>query len=461
MDNFFDNFKNIFFLGIKGVAMANLAVIFKKMGKNVYGVDVDEEFITDNLLKKYQISYSDNFKNLPKNIDLFIYSAAHQGVNNFLAKIAFKKRIKLISQAEILGELMNNFQVKIAVSGCHGKTTTSSLLAYALKKLNQKPSYIVGVPYFNNLEGGDFQEKKYFIVEADEYGINPPIDKTPKFLKLNPDWIICTNIDFDHPDVYKNIDETKKAFLKFFDSKKLIINIDDKNLFDVYKKIKNKKNVYTYGFSKQADFQIINWKTTDDGSFFEIKNLGEFKINLYGRHNILNATTVIIQLLKLGFEKKQIEKSLLGFIGAKRRMELVYQGDFYLVDDYAHHPQEIKATIEAIKERFKNKRIIVIFQPHTYSRTQSLLFDFRKSLQIADIGFILPIFASAREDKSQFNISSKDIIDNSKKLFYCENNNELIEKLKNILKKGDVVLIVGAGDVYKLKVKIEKLKIKK
>lgn len=456
-NNFLNQFKNVFFLGIKGVAMANLAVFLKKMGKNVYGVDVEEEFITDKLLLKYNILYQNNFNDLPENIDLFVYSAAHQGLNNPLTKEAKKRLITIISQAELLVEIMKNFQNKIAVSGCHGKTTTSSLLSYALLKLNQKPSYIVGVPFFGDYQGGDYQEKKYFIVEADEYGINPPIDKTPKFLKLNPDWIICTNIDFDHPDVYKDIKDTKSAFLKFFQSKKLIVNIDDENIKEVIGRIKNNHNIYTYGFSDKADYQILDWQVNEDGSKFTIKNLGEFKIDLFGKHNILNATAVIIQLLKLGFDVDKVKESLKGFVGAKRRMELVFKGDFYIVDDYAHHPQEIKATLEAARERFKNKRLIVIFQPHTYSRTMSLLNDFKESLEVADIGFVLPIFASARENKGNFNVSSKDIVSNSKKLFYCENEDQLLKNLEKILKKNDVVFTMGAGDIYKIKYQIRQL----
>ncbi|GIW64837.1 MAG: UDP-N-acetylmuramate--L-alanine ligase [Patescibacteria group bacterium] len=459
-NKFLNQFKNIFFLGIKGVAMTNLAVFLKKMRKNIYGVDVEEEFITDKLLSKYNILYQNNFNNLPENIDLFVYSAAHQGLNNPLTKEAKKRMITVISQAELLGEIMKNFQNKIAVSGCHGKTTTSSLLSYALLKLNQKPSYIVGVPFFGDYQGGDYQEKKYFVVEADEYGINPPIDKMPKFLKLNPDWIICTNIDFDHPDVYKDIKDTKSVFLKFFQSKKLIVNIDDENIKEVVGKIKNNQNIYTYGFSDKADYQILDWQVNEDGSKFTIKNLGEFKIDIFGKHNILNATAVIVQLLKLGFDVDKVKENLKGFIGAKRRMELVFKGDFYIVDDYAHHPQEIKATLEAARERFKNKRLIVIFQPHTYSRTMSLLNDFKESLEVADIGFLLPIFASARENKGDFTVSSKDIVSNSKKLFYCENEDQLLKNLEKILKKNDVVFTMGAGDIYKLKVKIQNAKVK-
>jgi len=280
--------KNIFFLGIKGVAMANLAVILKKMGKNVTGCDIKEVFITDKLLLDNKINWIVRFDpdKFPKQTDLIVYSAAHGGTNNPLVIEAKNRNIRIISQAQLMGELMDQFETKIAVCGCHGKTTTSSLLVYTLNKLIQSPSYLVGTPFFSGYQGSDFKSKKFFVVEADEYGVNPPVDKTPKFHLLNPNYIIATNIDFDHPDVYKNVEETKKAFLKFFvnlDSrpcpqcfatrgrrvrgndgreKKLFICVDDKNLMDVSKKL-NKNQYITYGFSSDADYRIIDWKTNE------------------------------------------------------------------------------------------------------------------------------------------------------------------------------------------------------
>ncbi len=451
--------KNIFFLGIKGVAMANLAVILKKMGKNVTGCDIEEEFITDRLLKDNKIVWTVGFSKLPKKTDLIVYSAAHGGTNNALITEAVKNNIKIISQAKLLGELMDQFETKIAVCGCHGKTTTSSLLVYALNKLKQNPSYLVGVPYFTDYQGGDFQSKKHFIVEADEYGVNPPIDKTPKFNLLNPNYIIATNVDFDHPDVYKDIEETKRAFIKFFGNKKVIANIDDQNLLRCI----DTSKVITYGESKKANYQIINSKINENESSFEIKNVGEFKISLFGIHNISNAAAVIVQLLELGFKADEIKKAIVGFTGAERRFEKVYfKNNIYLFDDYAHHPAEISATINAAKSRFNKRRIIVIFQPHTYSRTKNLLEEFSKSLSLADISLILPIFASARENANDFRITSKDIVDMIKDSLplrsvlnkvrpYFGSKEQVVDKLGSILKNGDVIFTMGAGDVYKLK----------
>ena len=455
--------KNIFFLGIKGVAMANLAVILKKMDKDVTGCDIEEEFITDKLLRNNRIDWSIgfNFSNLPEKTDLIVYSAAHSGTNNPLIIKARKKNINIISQSQLLGELMNQFKTKIAVCGCHGKTTTSSLLVYALNRLKQRPSYLVGVPFFSEHQGGDFQGKKYFVVEADEYGVNPPIDKTPKFHLLNPNYIIATNIDFDHPDVYKDIEETKKAFLKFFNvsinqliNKRLFLCADDKNLMKVAKSLP-KKNYLTYGFDKKADYQINSWKTDEEGSSFSVDKF-IYKISLFGEKNISNAVAVISFLLHLGFSQEKIKEAIKDFVGAERRFEKIYfKNNIYLFDDYAHHPAEITATINAARSRFKNRRIIVIFQPHTYSRTSNLLSDFAESLSLADICLVLPIFASARESAKDSKVSSEDIVrlikdSLNKDCLYSGSIVQLINQLDNILKNGDVVFTMGAGDVYKL-----------
>ncbi len=443
-------YKNFFILGIKGIAMANLAVILKKMKKNVFGVDNQEKFITDRLLKENKIEFLEKFDHslLKRNIDLIIYSAAHQGISNPLLIEAKKRGIKLISQADFIGQLMSQFKIKIAVSGCHGKTTTTSLLAYALNKLEKKPSYLVGASYFTDYQGADYQKKDYFVVEADEYGINPPIDKTPKFFKLNPDWIICTNIDFDHPDVYEDLKQTKKAFLKFFNKKKLVLNFDDINLIQSFKRLKKNK-IISYGFSQGVDFLIKNYQIKNDLTSFKVNNY-DFEIKLFGRHNVLNATAVISLLFNLGFKYQEIKRAVRNFAGAQRRLNLVYQGRFLIYDDYGHHPTEIKSTIEALRLKYPNQRIIVIFQPHTYSRTQVLFKEFRQSLTLADYSFILPIFASARESSLDFNISSKDLVKGLKNLFYVNNNQKLIDKIKRILKKNDLILTIGAGDIYKV-----------
>ncbi len=393
--------RNVFIVGIKGVAMANLAVILKKMGKTVSGSDIEEEFITDELLKKDNIQYSIGFEpsNLPFNTDSVVYGAAHGGHENSQVQEARKRGIRIYHQAEFLEELIKNFKTKIAVCGSHGKTTTASLLAYALLKLGARPSYLVGATYFNQYQGGDYLGNEYFILEADEYAVDPPKDKTPKFHFLHPDIIVCTNIDFDHPDVFKDLDHVKSEFEKFFKKAKKV-------------------------FLCPAD--------------------GDLK----------HTACVVQTLIKLGFKREEAEKATHDFTGAKRRFEQkAHIDNIYLFDDYAHHPAEIEATIKAAKERFKDRRIIVIFQPHTYSRTQALLAQFKQALQTADLVFLAPIFASARENPADFSISSANII----KEAACNSKEEILTKLKDNLKPGDVIFTMGAGDIYKLERDIIKI----
>jgi UDP-N-acetylmuramate-alanine ligase len=221
--------------------MANMALILKKMGKNVTGSDVAEEFITEPVLKKNNLPYFLNFqkKLLPKNTDLVIYSAANGGKENPQVKEALKRKINVVHQAEILGEIMSLFKNRIAVCGSHGKTTTAAWLAYSLIQLQMKPSYLVGAPSFHQFFGGDFKKRDFFIAEADEYALDTPRDKTPKFYYLKPKRIICTNIDFDHPDVYRNVNQIIKTFTNFFNNLPLIINIDNQYSFQCFLNIKN------------------------------------------------------------------------------------------------------------------------------------------------------------------------------------------------------------------------------
>ncbi len=527
--------KNIFIIGIKGVAMVNLARMLSQMGKHVSGSDTSEEFITDNVLTESNIKLIHSFtaESLPKETDLVIYSAAHGGTNNAQVQEAIKRNIQVMHQIEALGEIMNTFRTSIAVCGCHGKTGTSALLSYALKKLGAEQSYMVGVSTFiahldskhkdeiimglprrstprndvllDEHYGGEYTGKDIFVIEADEYGLNPPHNKTPKLNFLNPTHALCMNIDFDHPDVYESLQQTKETFLEFF--KRVIRNsdrienpkseilssknenniisqrshvncllffcTDDGNLMDVAKSLP-RESYLTYGFGADADVKIIEMESTEENTEFslifnektkEILNTFQddrgtdvlnFSIELFGEKSVSNATGVICFLLSQGFDSEKIQKAIKDFSGAKRRFEKVFYGnDTYIFDDYGHHPHEIEATISAVRSRFPTRRLIVLFQPHTFSRTESLKTEFVQALSLSDESLILPIFGSARETVAANSITSVDLqtlatkrgIGNVKGFSTKE---EVIEKLKEIIKPGDVIFTMGAGDVYKL-----------
>lgn len=459
--------RSIFIVGIKGAAMSNLAVMLKQLGHHVSGCDVEEEFITDDILKKYKISVSVGFNTsqLDAKVDLIIYSAAHNGQENPIVKEGIKRGITILSQAVLLSEIMNMFPVRIAVSGCHGKTTTTSLLTYALKKLHVSPSYMIGAPYFNEFPGGAIGKKKYIVVEADEYGIDPPRNRQAKLLELNPTHTLCTNIDYDHPDVYESIEETKKTFLTFFQKGKLFLCADDTNIRSLIPKIK--QEVKTFGFTKKADLHITTFLSSETETTFKIaygnKDLGNFSISLFGEKNISNAAGVVLLLLNLGFPVNLIKDAISGFTGVKRRSELLYAGnDILLFDDYGHHPSEIAATISSMRLRFPRKRLVVVFQPHTFSRTEIFKQEFAASLSPADIALVAPIFASAREKNNSETVSSKNIeleavrLGNTNVIGYASKKDVLV-KLQDIVHRNDVILIQGAGDIYKLKDDIIKI----
>jgi len=456
-------YNTYYLLGIKGVAMTNIALILQKMGKKINGYDSKDTFITDLVLQKNNISYVTELPifSQDKLSDVYVYSGAHNGSENPILKDAVNKGKIIVSQAELIEEIRKLFTISVGICGCHGKTTTSSLLAYSLTKLKVKPSYIIGTSTFQDLDGGDYNKNsQYFIFEADEYGLQPPRDMRPKLLMYYPKYIICNNIDFDHPDVYRNINDIKKTFLAFFAQHNLFLCSDDLHIQSLLSKL-NRNQYKTFGFSDNSDLQltIVNsneFYTTFTASYNK-KNLGVFSIPLFGNKNISNTGGVILALLEFGFSIYQIKKVIKNFSSVKRRFEFVYKKNgILLYDDYAHHPAEINATIQAIRMRFKDKRIVIIFQPHTFSRTESLKTPIVQALSNADIAYVSPIFPSAREEAKNFKINS-DVLNKEVKLLglsnvnICNTKKEIIEKLAHQLRLGDIVITMGAGDIYKLK----------
>lgn len=493
---------HMFIIGIKGVAMANLACILHQMGKQVSGSDTEEEFITDVVLHESNISVINSFEasDLPSDTELIVYSAAHGGINNPQVQEALKRGIQTKHQVEVLGELMKDFHTSVAVCGCHGKTTTSAFLSYSLKKMGAKPSYMVGVSEFGiasnssssrneKLYGGEYTGENIFVVEADEYGLNPPHDKTPKFTHLLPTHAICTNIDYDHPDVYDSLEQTKETFLTFF---KKVIHLtnhaelqndiakaslffcaDDANLMAVAAQLPRECYI-TFGYSTDADYRITNVQTSEEGTTFDLRvnkitsetnmfhnEMYQFAVSLFGEKNISNAAGAIVCMMRLGFSPEEIAKACKDFTGAKRRFEkLTHINDTYIFDDYAHHPHEIEATINAARARFPTRRILVLFQPHTFTRTESLKHEFVSSLSLADYAFILPIFGSARETVSANAITSVELENLAREkgiqnVFGFETKESALSHLQSILQKGDVIFTMGAGDVYKMEGKIK------
>lgn len=456
--------KNFYFLGIKGVGMAALAVYLKQSDFEISGSDNGSNFITDKILKEAGIDYYDGFdaKHITDKIDTMIVSAAYDESNVEIAE-AEKKKIKILYYSQMLGEITAEKKL-IAVAGVHGKTTTSSLIAFLFEKASLDPSYIIGSGVVANLKGSAHKgEGEYFILESDEYRDRPGSLK-PKFLDLTPEVAIISSIELDHPDMYPNIEAIYNAFYSFACRVKrngtIILCIDYPKAVKLKQTLADRKFI-TYGFDLAADWQIVDVKEEEE-TIFSLKKgnqiFGPYKLGIHGKHNVLNACAAIIAGKISGISEDTIKKTLIQFKGAPRRLELVADlGSVKIFDDYAHHPTAIVKTLETLKTRYPKAAIWCIFQPHTYSRTQALLKEFAVSFNLADEVIITDIFSSEREKKGE--ISGQDLANEIRKhhknTVYINDWGEITQKVISELSSPAIILTVGAGDIYKLSEQIQ------
>jgi len=463
-----ENIEAVYFVGIKGVGMTALALIYKEMGKNVGGVDSNEVFLTDEVLRKNAISYCHGFDK--KNIDSFftgytktkglvVFTGANGGRNNLEVHYVLKKGISVLSHAEALA-IAFQFKKQIVVSGTHGKTTTSAWVAHLLTKLGKHPSYAIGAPSIGTLGNpGHWGTGAYAVLEGDEYITDPSSDPTPRFHYLNPFLTVITSIEYDHPDAYRTLDDVYDSFITLIKKTKKegsVIACIDNDLTAI--KLKPfEKQITSYGFSDRGDIQVLPTDQQEPETTFFLKEkgrtFGPFTIRLAGLHNVLNATAALIAVRACGISFEAASAHLSSFTGTKRRMEVVrIRGKQLFLDDYAHHPTEIRALLQAVKSRYPNRPIIALFQPHTYSRTQALLGEFGKSFQMADIVGIADIFASKREEKNP-SIDAKRLVREIAKhhhaVFYVHDADEFLEKISSEMQADAILITVGAGDIYR------------
>ena len=451
--------KKIHFTGIKGVGMTALAVVAKDFGIKVRGSDVEQNFVTDRVLKIKKIRCQNGFRK--ENFgqpDLLVFTAAHKGEKNIEVLEAKKINIPVLSQAQALALFMQE-KKGIAVCGVGGKTTTASLLATIFKYAGLHPSFAIGVGGIKPLKfpGCYDRNGSYFITEADEY-FSPPPDSQPKFFFLKPTIIAISNLEYDHPDVYHNLNETLHVFKTFIEKVPkdgLVTACIDCPAIKKLIRL-SKRKIVTYGFSSKADWQITSIKQSQNKTIFSVKHkaflIKNIRLLIPGEFNVKNATAslVVADFCKIPFAK--IKNGLAKFKGVQRRFEFIKKiNGVQLYDDYAHHPAQIKATLKAVRKKFPNKRLIIIFQPHTYSRTKALLTDFAKSFSDADLVIITDIYASARE-KYDPSISgktlTKKISDAHSNASYKKGEKEVVEFLSQIAKPGDIIFTLGAGDVF-------------
>lgn len=434
--------------------MTALALILKDFGKKVQGSDVAANFQTQSTLEKAGVVVYPQFA--PSQVEkaqVVVYSAAHKGSANIEVKKAQELNIPVCSFPKLLGELSQR-KPTVAVCGCHGKTTTTSLISYLTTKAGLAPSYFVGVSQFMELPGGAWSGGELFVAEADEYLTDPEADRSSKFLYFNPKYIVCTNLEFDHPDFFKDLSEVKQAYLSFFrklpEDGFLLLNGDDPALLELGRQ--SHKRLLTYGLKDTNDYQVLPNKTGCK-LLFKHQPVVELTPHLFGEHNYLNLGAAMAFLLQLGLKPEQITKGANEFRGAARRLELLFKiGQNLIIDDYAHHPTEIAASLQALRQAFPEHRIALCFQPHTFSRTKTFYPDFLKVLKLPDFLGLLPIFPSAREP-FDFSISSEQLLADLKRpqtslLLDTEASFSALVKLTQLEHRKWIYLTMGAGDVY-------------
>ena len=445
------NHKVIHCIGIGGIGVSALAKILVSRGYTVTGSDMKESEMTDELEKLGIKVYIGHRAENVEGADLIIYSAAIAPENPEI-KRANELGIELASRAELLGTLMDEFKTSIAVSGTHGKTTTTSMVSLILEHADYKPTIFVG----GNLDeiGGNVKVDTgdYFVAEACEY--------RDSFLKLRPDIEIILNIDSDHLDYFKDIEHIVESFSKFvsYVPDDGVIIAYDANPF-VNEVIKGHPNAVTYGYNRNSTYYISDIAFADGMPSFHVnyngEDFGEIQLAIPGEHNILNATASFACCHMLGVPVDIIKRTLEHFTGTQRRFDIkgVYGRGFKLVDDYAHHPTEIKATLAAASNIPHNK-VWCLFQPHTYTRTLALFNEFADAFTKADVLILADIYA-ARE-KNIYEISSGKLADEikrvhpDKEVIYIDSFDGIADYVLENAEEGDLVITMGAGDIYKV-----------
>lgn len=440
--------KNVHFVGIGGIGMSGIAEILLSEGFSISGSDLAKTDITDRLSSLgMKISIGHSAENL-KEADVVVYSSAVNTENPEVAA-AIQRKIPVIKRSEMLAECMR-MKYGIGIAGTHGKTTTTSMVGLVLTEAGIDPTIIVGGK-LSGLGGTNARlgRSEFIVVEADEF------DRT--FLQLTPSIAAITTLEKEHLDTYKDLDDIKSAFIQFANKVPffgfVVLCLDEPALQDVIPLI-NKK-IFTYGISPQADIQAVDIKHKENQSTFTVmyqgNELGSITLRIPGLHNVKNALVAVCIAKELGVDFSVIKSSLEKFAGVYRRFERKYDKEIMVIDDYAHHPTEINATLSGIRAGWR-RRLIAVFQPHLYSRTRDFYAEFGRSFLNSDI-FICTDVYPAREKPIE-GITGAIVAEAAKKIghkhvIYEPDKNKVPELLKSLYKKDDIVITLGAGDIWK------------
>ncbi|HMN47566.1 MAG TPA: UDP-N-acetylmuramate--L-alanine ligase [Ignavibacteriaceae bacterium] len=444
----FKNIKKVHFVGIGGIGMSGIAEILVNQGFEVSGSDKALSEVTDRLesigIKVYEGHSPENLKDA----DVLVYSSAVQ-IDNPEVQAAIERKIPIIKRSEMLAETMR-MKYGIGIAGTHGKTTTTSMVGLTLTEGGIDPTIIVGGK-LSGLGGTNARlgNGEFIVVEADEF------DRT--FLKLTPTIAAITTLESEHLDTYKDLDDIKSAFVEFANKVPfygfVALCLDEPALQDILPQI-NKK-IITYGLTAQADVRATDiissgFKTTYKVRYFN-QELGELTLKIPGKHNVLNSLVAVIIGKELGVDFEIIKRALESFSGVYRRFEVKYDKEILVVDDYAHHPTETSATLKGIRDGW-DRRLVVVFQPHLYSRTRDFYQEFGRSFLNTDV-FICTDVYPARELPIE-GVSGEMIANVTKKfghknVHYVADKKNIPALLNDIKKDGDIIVTMGAGDIWK------------
>ncbi|NQU99977.1 MAG: UDP-N-acetylmuramate--L-alanine ligase, partial [Parcubacteria group bacterium] len=443
--------KDVYFVGIGGIGVSAVARILLEQGKNVSGSDLNTSDVTKDLESRgIKINIGEHKEeNILKDFDLVVHSNAATRDNVELAK-AKKFDIPMMSYPELLG-LLSRDKFTICIAGTHGKTTVTALASILMDKGGLDPTCVIGSRLEQFSGNARLGKSKYFALEADEY--------KAAFLNYNPNIIVLNNIEFEHPDFYKDLDDVKDKFKQFVQKLPkdglLIANFDDQNVMEVAKYSPCK--VITYGIKDGADFNVFNIKQEGVKLLYSLKfreqEISTIGLNLIGIHNIYNTLAVIVLAKVLKLPLNTIKEVVEGYSGAWRRFE--FKGEergITVIDDYAHHPTEIKATLSGARMKYPKKRIIAVFQPHHEDRFEALFDDFVGSFGSSDKVILIDIYhVAGREDNKKSKVNSKDFSEKlGEKAVYTGDLDKTLDWLVENVKKDDLVITLGAGDVTRI-----------
>lgn len=444
-----DTAEHIHFIGIGGYGMSAIARVMLEMGYHVTGSDLAPQELTDKLIAKGALVYIGHKATHVNGADLVVYSTALSN-DNVEMQAAEELNIPILHRAQMLGRLMNN-RKGIAVAGAHGKTTTSSMIALVMEKCDLDPTYIIGGEIMNIGNNAKAGKGEYVVAEADE--------SDGSFLQYHPAYALVTNIEADHLENYNgDFANLKQAYAQFLsqvkEGGKAILCLDDEPLQELIPQLTS--DIITYGIESRADFIAENILLGDRKVSFDVnyrgKYLGHMELSVPGKHNVYNALATLIICLEAGLSFGLIAEAIKEFRGAKRRFQVLGEvNDILVIDDYAHHPTEIRATISAAKAT--GKRIIALFQPQRYTRTFYLFEQFSKAFHEADEVIIIDIYSPAGEQQIE-GITSAKLVElirenSNTHVKYIPSKEEMQEYLISYVQSGDLVISMGAGDIWK------------